>query len=84
MKGYRETIDWMYSDPAALKTYAEFANVTPERAQKIRDTFFKKAALDPDKVVGLDIIMPDAVTLKYVQAPLTQAQLKELIQIPPR
>ena len=28
MKAYRETIDWMYSDPAALKTYAEFAGIT--------------------------------------------------------
>ncbi len=24
MRAYRETIDWMYADPAALKTYAEF------------------------------------------------------------
>jgi NitT/TauT family transport system substrate-binding protein len=25
MQAYRETIDWMYSDPAALKHYAEYA-----------------------------------------------------------
>ena len=31
MKAYRETVDWMYSDPAALKTYAEFAGVTEAR-----------------------------------------------------
>lgn len=84
MKGYRDTIDWMYSNPEALKVYADFAKVTEARAQKIRDTFFKKQALDPDKVIGLDVIMPDAVTLKYVQAPLTKEQLTDLIRIPPR
>ena len=26
MQAYRETVDWMYSNPAALKTYAEFAS----------------------------------------------------------
>jgi NitT/TauT family transport system substrate-binding protein len=84
MAGYRETIAWMYSDPAALKIYAEFAGVTEARAKQIRDNFFKIEALNPDQVVGLDIIMPDAIALKYVQAPLTKEQLAELIRIPPR
>jgi hypothetical protein len=50
----------------------------------MRDRFFPKSAIDPDKVVGLDVIVQDAVTLKFTPAPLTQAQLVELIQIPPR
>ena len=33
---------------------------------------------------GLDIMMPEAIDLKFVAAPLTGNQLKELIQIPPR
>ncbi len=84
MKAYRETVDWMYSDPAALKTYAEFVGISDAMAKRARDDFFPKAALDPDKVVGLDVIVPDAVTLKYTAAPLTKEQLAELIQIPPR
>jgi NitT/TauT family transport system substrate-binding protein len=84
MKAYRETVDWMYSNPAALKTYAEFVGISEAMAKRARDDFFPKAALDPDKVVGLDVIVPDAVTLKYTAAPLTKEQLAELIQIPPR
>ena len=85
MKAYRETIDWMYSDdPAALKTYADFVGISLAMAKRTRDDFFPKSSVDPDKVIGLDTIVPDAVTLKFTAAPLTKEQLAELIQIPPR
>jgi NitT/TauT family transport system substrate-binding protein len=85
MKAYRETIDWLYSDdPAALKTYADFVGISVATAKRTRDGFFPKAAVDPDKVIGLDQIVQDAVVLKYTATPLTKEQLAELIQIPPR
>jgi len=85
MKAYRETIDWMYSDdPSALKTYADFVGISVATAKRTRDDFFPRASVDPDKVVGLDTIIPDAVTLKFTATPLTREQLAELIQIPPR
>jgi NitT/TauT family transport system substrate-binding protein len=85
MKAYRETVDWMYSnDPAALKTYADFVGISLEMAKRTRDEFFPKASVDPDKVIGLDTIVQDAVALKFTAAPLTKEQLAELIQIPPR
>ena len=84
MKASRETIDWMYSDPAALKTYAEFAGITEAKAKRIRDGFFPKSSLSPDEITGLDEIVPDAVNLKFTTAPLTKAQLADLIRIPPR
>lgn len=84
MQAYRETVDFMYSDPAALKIYAEFVNIPEAIAQRTRDGFFPKESVDPDKIVGLDQIMPDAVSLKYISAPLKKEQIAELIQIPPR
>ena len=85
MKAYRETVDWMYSDdPNALKTYAEFVGIPIEMAKRTRDQFFPKAAVDPDRIVGLDTIVPDAVALKFTATQLTKEQLAELIQIPPR
>jgi ABC-type nitrate/sulfonate/bicarbonate transport system substrate-binding protein len=85
MKAYRETIDWLYSnDPAALKTYADFVAISIDMARRTRDDFFPKSAVDPDRIVGLDTIAQDAVTLKYTAAPVTKEQLAELIQIPPR
>jgi NitT/TauT family transport system substrate-binding protein len=84
MKAYRETIDFMYADPNALKLYAEFAGISEAKAKRSRDDFFPKHTMDPDKVVGLDTIVKDAVELKYTASELTKEQLAELIQIPPR
>jgi len=85
MKAYREAIDYMYSDdPAMFKTYADFVGIDVAKARRTRDGFFPRAAVDPDRIVGLDTIVQDAVALKYTAAPLTQPQLAELIQIPPR
>jgi NitT/TauT family transport system substrate-binding protein len=85
MKAYRETIDLLYSnDPAALQAYAEFVGISVDMAKRTRNDFFPKSAVDPDRIVGLDTIVPDAVALKYTAAPLTKEQLAELIQIPPR
>ena len=84
MKAYRETVDAMYADPNALKLYADFVGITEAKAKRTRDDFFPKASIDPDKVVGLDSIVQDAVTLKFTAAPLTKEQLAELMQIPPR
>src|SRR6266404_4793920 len=85
MKAYRESVDWMYSaDPAALNTYADFVGIPIAMAKRTRDDFFPKAAVDPDKITGLDAIVQDAVALKFTAAPLTKEQLAELIQIPPR
>ena len=84
LQAYRETIDWMYSDSAAIQQYAEWLKIPEPIARRTRDGFFPKEALNPDRIVGLDTIIKDAVELKYTSAPLTREQLAELIQIPPR
>ena len=84
MKAYRETVDYMYNDPAALKVYADFVGISEAKARRVRDDFFPKAAIDPDKIVGLDTIVMDAVELKFTAQPLTKEQLAELVQIVPR
>ena len=83
MKAYRETVEYMYADSAALKLYADWLNISVEKAQRTRDGFFPKASVVPDKVVGLGTIVKDAVALKFTAAELTEQQLSELIRIPP-
>ena len=84
MAAYRETLDWMYASDEALKIYADFVGIPEARAKRTRDDFFPKAALNPDSVVGLDVILPEAVNLKYTAKQLTPEQISELMQIPPR
>ncbi|MGO1077524.1 ABC transporter substrate-binding protein [Inquilinus sp. CA228] len=84
MAAYRETIDWMYAGDDALKAYADFAGISLDTARRVRDEFFPKALIDPDRISGLDLLMADAVAFKNLTQPLTQEQLAELIRIPPR
>jgi NitT/TauT family transport system substrate-binding protein len=85
MKAYRESIDYMYSsNPQVLKDYAEFARVTEPLAKRVRDEFFPKSLVNPDQIHGLNTLVPEAVNLKFIPAPLTKEQLAELIQISPR
>jgi NitT/TauT family transport system substrate-binding protein len=75
---YRETLDWMYSDPAALKSYAEWVNVPESLAKDVRDRFYPKENLRLDRLSGLDEAMADAVAAKFIPAPLTKAQQDQL------
>ena len=84
MTAYRETVAYMYNDPAALKVYADWLNISLEKAKRTRDEFFPPPAIEPDTIVGLDVIVKDAVALKFTAAELTKEQLSELIHIPPR
>jgi NitT/TauT family transport system substrate-binding protein len=85
MEGYRETIDYMYSDnPQVLKDYAEFVKVPETMAKRVRDEFFPKNLVNPDEIKGLDTLVKEAVNLKFISEPLTQKQLAELVQIPSR
>jgi NitT/TauT family transport system substrate-binding protein len=84
MAAYRETVAFMYNDPKALEIYSDWLKITVAKAKRTRDDFFKPPAIEPDKIVGLDTIVKDAVALKFTASELTQDQLKDLIRIPPR
>ena len=81
MQGFVETLDWLYSDPAAIKAYAAWSGL-PESIARRAPEFLTKDNLDPRHISGLDAIMADAVKFKYLPAPLSEAQLAEVIQIP--
>ena len=82
MKAVREITAWIYDDPAGLETLAEVSKIGEAVTARVRSEFLPKEATDPDRIAGMDEIMPDAVKLKYIASPLTQNQLKELIQVP--
>jgi len=82
MQAYREAIDYMYSDnPQVIKDYAAFVNIPEPIAKRVRDEFFPKSLIWPDEIKGLDSLMSEAVTLKFIPQPLTKEQVAELIQI---
>lgn len=81
MAAYLETVDWMYSDAAALKYYAEYSGLPANIVQRVRE-FIPKASMAPQQIVGMDQIVADALRTKFIGEPLTPAKIQELVQIP--
>lgn len=84
MRAYREALAWVYSTPDGVRAYAEWASISPGTAARSLREFLPRHAVDPDRISGLDELMADAVTFKYIPAPLSREQVGELIQIPDR
>jgi NitT/TauT family transport system substrate-binding protein len=84
MAAYRETIDWMYADAQAAEIYARKVDRPVDLIRDTIKTFYPKEALQTDRMDDMPGIVRDALKLKYLRAPLTEAQLTELVHIPPR
>jgi len=84
MRAYRETLDWMYSNPDATKLYAEKIKKPEAIVRRGVEEFLPKESLSPDQLSGVDAAMAEAVKLKFLEKPLTKDELAEFIKIPPR
>jgi NitT/TauT family transport system substrate-binding protein len=84
MEAYRESVDWMYSDPKAVEMYSVKMKLPIDLLKQSMAEFHPKAALQTDTMADLDGAVRDAVNLKFLDKPLTKEQLAELLQIPPR
>jgi NitT/TauT family transport system substrate-binding protein len=84
MDAYRESVDWMYSDPKAVEMYSKKMNRSVELLKESMDKFQPKETMQSDHFKDLDGAIKDAVKLKFLDKPLTQEQIAELLQIPPR
>jgi len=82
VQAYRDTLEWMYADPAGVAAYARFAGTSVATAQQVRDEFYPKDGLTVDRISGLEAVMADGVANKYLAAPLTKDQLGQLFQVP--
>jgi NitT/TauT family transport system substrate-binding protein len=83
-KAYREAVDWMYSDPDAIKRYAQKVASPEDFVRRSIPQIYPKSVLQTDEMKDLDGIQSDAVKLKFLDQPLSKQQLAELMQIPPR
>jgi len=61
MRGYRETVDWMYSDPAALKTYAGWTKPYPAAGMEW-GWFTADTAIEGLKVAGANPTQQSFIT----------------------
>ncbi len=84
VKAYRESVDWMYSDPKAISMYAQKIKADEGLLKESIAEFHPKDAMQSDKMADLDGAITDAVKLKFLDAPMTKEQVTEFLQIPAR
>jgi NitT/TauT family transport system substrate-binding protein len=82
MKAYNETVDWMYSSPEAVPRYLAFSGLAEPAVHLMLREFIPRESLQTGKIMGLGESMKDAVQFKFLSTPLSDVQLKELIQVP--
>jgi ABC-type nitrate/sulfonate/bicarbonate transport system substrate-binding protein len=83
MRAYRETVDWMYASPDAVPRYMAFSGFSEGAVRRMLKDFIPKESLQTSEIRGIKEGMDDAVQFKFLAAPLSEQQLKELIQILP-
>ena len=83
-KGFREAVNWMYDDPAAVTMYAKKINTDEAIVKQSIKDYQTRDALQTDELKDLDGAMKDAVKLKFLDKVLTPEQVKEFVQIPPK
>jgi NitT/TauT family transport system substrate-binding protein len=80
--GYRATLDWMYASPDAIPRYMAYSGFSEAAVRRMLQDFIPKESLQMDEIGGVKESMDDAIQFKFISAPLTEQQVKELIQIP--
>jgi NitT/TauT family transport system substrate-binding protein len=77
IRALSRAIDWAYADAGAIDAYAALANVPRALAQRTRDEFYPKEALQLTDVKGLELTLKQALEFKYITAPLAVAEVQQ-------
>lgn len=83
MTAYKETVDWVFSgDEKPIEIYATLLEQPKEVAQKLASEFWNSGFFRVTELVGIDIIMEDAIASGALKVPLTEDELAKLVRLP--
>ena len=81
VKAYDTALQWMYGKPAESDAlYAKFAEIDIADATETRKLYSYEIH-QVAKLRSLDLVMQQAIESKFIANPLTEAELKELIDL---
>ena len=84
LDAYRETIDFIYKSPQGASAYAEWAQMPVPVAERALKDFLPYTAVNPDRIIGLQDAMQEAVEMKFMPRQLTEDEVSKFIRIPKR
>ncbi|MBM3608889.1 MAG: ABC transporter substrate-binding protein [Alphaproteobacteria bacterium] len=75
------TLDYAYSNDAALVEYAKMAKITPDLARQVRDQFHPKANMQLKEIRGLQQSLDQALQFKNIAKPMKPDDVKGMFEI---
>src|SRR5262249_59062852 len=66
MRGYRDSLRWVYSTPEGLNAYAHFAKLSQITAKRALQEFLPLAAVGPDPISAIQEAMAAAVNFTFI------------------
>jgi NitT/TauT family transport system substrate-binding protein len=80
LAAYTETLDWMYSGDEAIEMFSKLYKIQIDEMRQARKEFYTRESMNIRRIGGLDQAMADAVTYKFINQPLTKAQIDDLFK----
>ncbi|HUK60946.1 MAG TPA: ABC transporter substrate-binding protein [Stellaceae bacterium] len=76
LKAYKQSVDWAYSDPAALAAYAKLSGQPLEQVQYAFKTFQTKDEDQVEAIKGEDQVLAQALAAKRIPHAMTHDDIK--------
>jgi NitT/TauT family transport system substrate-binding protein len=76
LKAYKKSIDWAYSDQAALEAYAKLSSQSLEFVKYIVKEFAPKSATQIDEIKGENRVLVEAIASKRIPSTVTHDDIK--------
>ena len=77
---YSEVLDWMFSGDEPLEAFARFYDLPVGETRWTRDNLYSRQGLDLKRLGGFDVAMKEALELKFISRPFTQAEIDEVLK----
>ena len=81
VRALARSIDWAYTTDQALADFAKENAISIDIARRTRDDFFPRAAMDLPAIIGVDLVLQDAASFKYIPRPMAPQDIAGLFDI---
>ncbi len=81
MKAYKQSVEWAYSDPAALEAYAKLSGQPLEQVKYANKTFQTKDEDQVEAIKGEDQVLAQALTAKRIPHAMTHDDIKGVYEL---
>lgn len=83
LNAYADTVEWLYESDEGLEIYARLTDSDVETGASVREVF-DPSVVDPFNFSGIELLQEDALAFGFLDEPLTEEQIEDLVRIPER